>query len=51
MWRLFYPTLWDWLILFGSLGFFAFLYLIFVRLFPVVSMHEVRKLVHEEASG
>jgi molybdopterin-containing oxidoreductase family membrane subunit len=51
MWRLFYPTLWDWLILFGSLGFFAFLYLLFVRLFPVVSMHEVRELVHEEANA
>jgi len=51
MWRLFYPTLWDWLILAGSLGFFAFLYLLFVRFFPVVSMHEVRQLVHEETSG
>jgi molybdopterin-containing oxidoreductase family membrane subunit len=50
MWRLFYPTLWDWLILFGSLGFFAFLYLLFVRFFPVVSMHEARELVHREAA-
>lgn len=50
MWRLFYPTLWDWLILAGSLGFFAFLYLLFVRFFPVVSMHEVRQLVHEETT-
>jgi molybdopterin-containing oxidoreductase family membrane subunit len=50
MWRLFYPTLWDWLILFGSLGFFAFLYLLFVRFFPVVSMHEARELVHREAT-
>ena len=30
MWRLFFPTLWDWLLLAGSLGFFALLFLIFV---------------------
>ena len=47
-WRLFVPTMWDWSTLFGSLGFFAFLFLIFVRLVPSVSMHEVRRLVSEE---
>jgi hypothetical protein len=35
--------------LLGSLGFFALLYLILVRVFPIVSMHEVRRLVAEEA--
>jgi Ni/Fe-hydrogenase subunit HybB-like protein len=49
MWRLFMPTLWDWLLLLGSLGLFALLYLLLVRLFPMVSMHEVRRLVSEEA--
>jgi Ni/Fe-hydrogenase subunit HybB-like protein len=48
MWRQFLPTMWDWITTFGSLAFFALLYLIFVRVFPVVSMHEVRKLVAEE---
>jgi molybdopterin-containing oxidoreductase family membrane subunit len=48
MWRLFVPTFWDWALLAGSLGFFAFLYLLLVRIFPMVSMHEVRKLVFEE---
>jgi molybdopterin-containing oxidoreductase family membrane subunit len=48
MWRLYIPTIWDWLITFGSLGFFVFLFLIFVRLIPAVSMHEVRDLVAEE---
>jgi Ni/Fe-hydrogenase subunit HybB-like protein len=48
MWRLYIPTIWDWLITFGSLGFFAFLFLIFVRVIPTVSMHEVRDLVAEE---
>lgn len=50
MWRLFLPTAWDWITTFGSLGLFALMYLVFVRLIPVVSMHEVRKLVDEEGS-
>ena len=48
MWRLFTPTIWDWMLLSGSLGLFAFLYLILVRLFPMISMHEVRRLLFEE---
>jgi Ni/Fe-hydrogenase subunit HybB-like protein len=46
-WRVFFPTLWDWMITLGSLGLFALMFLVFVRLIPVVSMHEVRKLVAE----
>ena len=48
-WRLFIPTIWDWITTFGSLGLFALMFLVFVRLVPVVSMHEVRKLVAEES--
>jgi molybdopterin-containing oxidoreductase family membrane subunit len=47
MWRLFLPTVWDWLLMFGSLGLFALMFLVFVRLVPIVSMHEVRPLVAE----
>ena len=46
-WRIFLPTIWDWMVTFGSLGLFAMMFLIFVRVIPVVSMHEVRKLVAE----
>ena len=50
MWRLYYPTIWDWLTLLGSLGLFATMYLIFVRVVPTISMHEVKKdIVGEEA--
>ena len=48
MWRIFFPTIWDWLLLFGSLGLFGLLYLLLVRVFPMVSMHEVRQLIFEE---
>ena len=50
-WRLFLPTTWDWLITFGSLGLFALMFLVFVRLLPSVSMHEVRHLVAEEVES
>ena len=50
MWRLFLPTAWDWITTIGSLGLFALMYLIFVRFIPVVSMHEVRKLIEEEGA-
>jgi len=39
----FYPTVWDWLLLSGSIGLFIALFLLFVRLLPVVSIFELRK--------
>lgn len=49
MWNLYVPTIWDWMLLFGSLGLFALMFLVFVRIIPSVSMHEVRRLVAEES--
>ncbi|MFC3212754.1 NrfD/PsrC family molybdoenzyme membrane anchor subunit [Novosphingobium panipatense] len=48
-WRLYAPTLVDFLILAGTVGAFLLLFLIFARLLPVVSMHEMRKLLKERA--
>ncbi|MCQ8783996.1 NrfD/PsrC family molybdoenzyme membrane anchor subunit [Mangrovibrevibacter kandeliae] len=50
-WSLFAPTLWDWLLLGGSLGFFMLLFACFLRLVPAVSMHEVKQLVPAEAAA
>ena len=47
-WRHFWPTAWDWIFLAGSLCTFVWLFLIFVRLLPVISVHETRELVREE---
>jgi len=47
-WRVFIPTFWDWSLLFGSLGFFAFLYLLAARALPLISVHETHKLLHRE---
>jgi len=48
VWRIFLPTLWDWLLLFGSLGAFMFMFLLFVRVLPAMPAHELRKLWLEE---
>ena len=48
MWRLFRPTLWDWLLLVGPAGLFSMLFLLWVRIFPAVSMHGVRQLCCED---
>lgn len=48
LWRVFRTTFWDWSFLFGPIGFFAFCFLLFIRLVPAVSMHETRRLAHDE---
>jgi molybdopterin-containing oxidoreductase family membrane subunit len=50
LWRVFRTTFWDWSFLFGPLGLFAFCFLLFMRLVPAVSMHEIRRLAHEEGA-
>jgi molybdopterin-containing oxidoreductase family membrane subunit len=48
-WGMFYPTFWDWLFLFGSIGFFVLLFLLFLRFLPAISIAEMRRLVRETA--
>lgn len=48
-WGMFYPTIWDWTFLGASIAMFVWLFLMFVRFLPVISMTEMRELVHETA--
>lgn len=48
-WGLFIPTLWDWIFLLGSISAFAWLFLVFIRLLPSISISEMRELVRESA--
>jgi molybdopterin-containing oxidoreductase family membrane subunit len=43
-WGMFWPTVWDILFLIGSIGLFFFMFLLFTRLMPMLSMFELRKL-------
>ncbi|HWQ53309.1 MAG TPA: NrfD/PsrC family molybdoenzyme membrane anchor subunit, partial [Bryobacteraceae bacterium] len=46
-WRTFHPTIWDWATYFGTIGLFLFLFFLFIRLLPMISIFEVRMLVPE----
>ena len=48
-WGLYVPTRWDWLFLAGSICTFAWLFLVFLRLLPAISIAEMRGLVRESA--
>ncbi|MBZ5618772.1 MAG: polysulfide reductase NrfD [Acidobacteriia bacterium] len=44
-WRVFVPTRWDWWTYFGTIGLFLFLFFLFIRLLPMISIFEVRTLL------
>jgi molybdopterin-containing oxidoreductase family membrane subunit len=46
-WGMFYPTVWDWATLLGSIGLFLTLLFLFVRFLPMISISETRELVAE----
>jgi Ni/Fe-hydrogenase subunit HybB-like protein len=48
-WRIFIPTIVDFSILFGALGFFTLMMMLFARVTPAASMHDTRELVAEAA--
>jgi Ni/Fe-hydrogenase subunit HybB-like protein len=47
IWGMYYPTKWDWATYAGTFGLFFTLFYLFVRVLPMISMAEVRSLVHE----
>jgi Ni/Fe-hydrogenase subunit HybB-like protein len=52
-WGMFKPTIWDYLTYVGSIGLFLTLFMLFLRLLPVISIAEMRTLLpgthaHEE---
>ena len=44
-WDMYYPTKWDFITFFGTIGLFSFLFFLFVRFVPMISIFEVRTLV------
>lgn len=50
-WKMYYPTVWDWATLFGSLGLFLTLMVLFIRFLPMIAMAETRELVSEKNEG
>jgi molybdopterin-containing oxidoreductase family membrane subunit len=46
-WGMFYPTRWDFLTYFGTIGLFLTLFFLFMRFVPMISMFEMRTLLPE----
>ena len=46
-WAMYYPTRWDWATYIGTFGLFFTLFYLFIRFLPMISIVEVRSLVHE----
>src|ERR1700722_18405258 len=47
-WGLYYPTRWDYFTFAGTIGLFLFLFFLFLRYLPLISIFEMRTLVAEE---
>ncbi|MGA2090159.1 MAG: NrfD/PsrC family molybdoenzyme membrane anchor subunit [Endomicrobiales bacterium] len=50
-WHLYFPTVWDWATLIGSLGLFMTGFLIFFRVFPLIASYEVEDLAAKIQKG
>jgi Ni/Fe-hydrogenase subunit HybB-like protein len=46
-WGMYYPTIWDWATFAGSIGLFLALFFLFIRFLPMISIFEMRGLVHK----
>jgi molybdopterin-containing oxidoreductase family membrane subunit len=46
-WGLYAPSRWDWATFIGSFGLFFFLFILFIRLLPMIAAFEVRDLLHK----
>ncbi len=44
-WGIFQATRWDWATYLGTIGLFLFLFFLFIRLLPMISIFEVRTLL------
>jgi molybdopterin-containing oxidoreductase family membrane subunit len=48
-WGMYAGTVWDWSIYLGTLGLFLTLFWIFIRVLPMISIFEMRELVHRKS--
>jgi molybdopterin-containing oxidoreductase family membrane subunit len=45
--RMYYPTIWDFSMFFGTVGFFTFMMFLFIRFLPAINVFEVKDLLHK----
>ncbi len=44
-WGMYYPTVWDYAVFFGTIGLFLTLIFLFIRVLPMISIFEIRMLL------
>ncbi len=49
-WGYYFPTVWDWATLAGTIGLFLTLFFLFLRFAPIISLAEVREIIEEGKS-
>ena len=50
-WGDFHPTIWDWSLFVGTISFFVFMMLLFIRFIPMIPIFEMRSLVPKSQAG
>jgi len=50
-WSIYTPTIWDWSMFLGTVGFFLFMMVLFVRTLPMIPIAEVKHLLHNLSHG
>jgi molybdopterin-containing oxidoreductase family membrane subunit len=48
-WGMYSGTIWDWSTFIGTIGLFLALLFLFIRVLPMISIFEMRELVHRES--
>jgi molybdopterin-containing oxidoreductase family membrane subunit len=46
-WGYYAPTVWDWALFLGTMGFFTFLLFLFIKFLPFINIFEMRDLLHK----
>jgi hypothetical protein len=46
-WGYYSPTVWDWGLFLGTMGFFVFLLFLFLKFLPLINIFEMRDLLHK----
>jgi molybdopterin-containing oxidoreductase family membrane subunit len=49
-WGMYHGTVWDYATYYGTIGLFFMLLFVFIRVLPVISITEMRELVHERSA-
>ena len=46
-WGDYWPSFWEWTLFIGSLGLFGWLFFLFIRFLPLISIFEIREIVYD----